>query len=113
MFRSPQRRSPFESPSQKLLGTRQIVRFLRNGLIVAAVTVLLIDQVGEPMLRWEYRYRGSSSNPHIINATYLGVRGRIESGALDHVGDCPLVLFAKPNPPLWRQASDRVLSLLP
>lgn len=104
-------RSPFESPSRQLVSRRKVVWCVRNVLIVGAVLVVLVEQVGEPLLRWEYRYRGQSSNPTIFSATYIGVRGRVESADLN-AGDCPVVLFVQPNPPLWRQASDRVLSLL-
>ncbi|TWT86729.1 hypothetical protein Mal64_35580 [Pseudobythopirellula maris] len=99
-------RSPFESPSQCLISWRQVVRRVRNVLIVGAVLGLLIDRVGEPLLRWEYRYRGSRAHPQILNATYVGLRGRVESDGLDGAGDCPLVLFVRPDPPLWRRVTD-------
>lgn len=106
MSPSNKRRTTFESPSQSLLSRRQLVRLARNGLIVAAVLAAFVELVGEPLLRWEYRYRGSSSHPHILSATYVGLgRGRVESGALRNAGDCPVVLFAKPERPLWRQAA--------
>lgn len=106
-----QRRSPFESPSQKLISLRAIRRAMRNWLIVAAAVALLIDLVGEPLLRWEYRYRGRRSDPYILDATYVGVSGRLEASAGEYAEGCPLVLFVKPSPPLWRRATQSILFL--
>jgi hypothetical protein len=108
-----ERRSPFESPSQMLVGARAIRRGARNWLIVTATIVLWIDLVGEPLLRWEYRYLGDHSAPSILDATYVGVSGRLEASAGEYADGCPLVLFVKPSPPLWRRASDCFVSLVP
>lgn len=107
------RRSPFESPSQKLISTRTIRRIVRNWLIVITAVLLLIDLAGEPLLRWEYRYRGRRSDPYIFDATYVGFSGRLEASAGEYADGCPLVLFVKPSPPLWRRATQSLLSLVP
>ncbi|TWT43474.1 hypothetical protein [Botrimarina hoheduenensis] len=106
-------RSPFESPSRYLISWRQIVRLVRNALIVGAVVVLLIDQVGEPLLRWEYRYRRGDPDRRPLAATYYGLSGRYESCQQCYSDGLPVVLFAQPEPPLWRRAADKVRSLLP
>lgn len=110
---SKHRGSPFESPSEHLFSLRRIVRYVRNILIVGIAVCLLVDCFGEPLLRWEYRYRGSYANRQVLSATYVGVlRGQIESEALRDPKGCPLVLFVQPEPPLWQLTLDRILSAI-
>lgn len=107
------RRSPFESPSRHLVGRRKAVRCVRNVLIVGAVLVALVDQVGEPLLRWEYRYRRGDPNRTPVSATYIGLSGRYASCQLCRASGHPVVLFSRPNPSLWQQGTAQVRSLLP
>lgn len=96
-----------------MICSRQAARFVRNCLLIGAVLVLLIDQVGEPLLRWEYRYRGSSSNRQILDATYYGFSGRYESGVLDTPDGYPVVLFSRLEPPLWQRVTGKLRSMIP
>ncbi len=111
--RSPRSRSPYGSPVGTTLGWRRLVRTTRNLLVVAVVGAAFIDYVGEPLLRWEYRYHDRATGAKVLDATYVGVSGRrfVRAGETD--GDCPVILFAKPAPPLWRRATDRIASWAP
>lgn len=110
---SRKRHSPFESPSEHLVSRRQATRLVRNFLLLAGLWVLLLDQVGEPLLRWEYSYRRGDPNKSPLNATYYGLSGRYESGELGYTGGYPVVFFSRPDPPLWQRACDGISSILP
>jgi len=97
---STKRRSPFESPAGALLGRRRTIRTVRNLLLVVAACTICFHWAGEPLLRWEYRYRGRHSDPVMIDATYVGFSGRREIRADDYAEGCPLILFVKPEPSL-------------
>lgn len=102
--RGSQHVAPFESPSKRLLCPRAARRLARNLLLVIGIAWFAIDMLGEPLLRWEYRYRGHHASPQVIDATYIGMSGWRHVHANELGVRCPLVLFVCPDPPLWCRA---------
>lgn len=100
------RRSPFEKP----LGVRKVRRLLRNWLLLFGVIIAFVDVIGEPLLRWEYQYRGTYEQKTILNATYYGIGGRLESSTGQHGEGCPLIVFVRPETPLWKQLAHQISS---
>lgn len=91
--------TPFDRPGGPRAALRHGVRLL----VVMVTVVVLVDMLGEPLLRWEYRYRGPHSDPTILSGTYYGFSGRHEVWAGEHAHGCPLILWRRPEPPLHRR----------
>lgn len=112
MYQSAQNDSPFDDHSLKLLSWRRVLRGTAVLLLTVAALVLFVDTVGEPRLRWEYHYRGSYSDPVILDATYIGPSGLRPAGLNEQALGFPALSFVKPSPPLWRQLADRAIAVV-
>jgi len=93
----------FERP----YGWRRLRRLIRNVLFLVVVPMVVVDDVGEPLVRWNYRYEGNRQQVVYLDATYIGLSGSRKVYADQFGKGCPLVLFIKPETPLWRRMADK------